>query len=136
MRRHSRLLLLELLLEQGNVAEGPTTNIFVVDAQGGLRPPPVEHVLLRVTRSTILEIAKHDGLDVAEESVSPEALFAASEVFLTGTTAGVWPVASIDDQLVSDVVPGPVSSALGEHFQRIVAGEDDAFERWLTPVGS
>jgi branched-subunit amino acid aminotransferase/4-amino-4-deoxychorismate lyase len=64
-----------LLLDQdGFLAEGPTTNVFLVDAEGTLRTPPESTVLLGVTRRSILEIAKHEGRRVLEEPIRPEAL--------------------------------------------------------------
>jgi branched-chain amino acid aminotransferase len=119
---------------EGFVAEGPTTNVFWVEAAGALRTPPEETVLLGVTRRSILEIAKHDGLDAAETRVRPPELLEASEVFLTGTTAGVWPVASIDDQPIGDGEPGPVSRHLRERFDQVTEGRDADFGHWLTYV--
>ena len=54
----------EILLvdEDGYVAEGPTTNVFLVDAEGVLATPPQEKVLHGVTRSSILELARAEGL--------------------------------------------------------------------------
>jgi len=130
-RGYDEILLID---EQGCVAEGPTTNVFLVDAEGALRTPPDERVLWGVTRRSILELAKHDGLTVREESVRPEELALAREVFLTGTTAGVWPVESIDDRPVGEGVPGPVARALGAHFRRVVRAEDPDFAHWLSFV--
>ncbi|NNL86219.1 MAG: hypothetical protein HKP27_11230 [Myxococcales bacterium] len=44
------------------------------------------------------------------------------------------PVESIDGQPVGEGVPGPVSTALRDHFLRVVAGEDPAFAHWLTYI--
>ena len=46
------------LAEEGHVAEGPTTNLFLVDSEGLLLTPPPAHVLLGVTRASILELAQ------------------------------------------------------------------------------
>jgi branched-chain amino acid aminotransferase len=126
----------EILLvdEQGFVAEGPTTNVFLVDEDGSLCTPPEDKVLLGVTRSSIIEIAKHDGIPVHESPLLPERFFSAAEVFLTGTTAGVWPVGSIDGQTIGDGGPGAVSQRLRDRFARVVSGEDSAFTHWLTTV--
>ena len=99
----------EILLidENGFVAEGPTTNVFLVDPAGTLVTPSEENVLLGVTRRTLLDIAEVEGIAVRESQVRPEDLLEASEVFLTGTTAGVWPVESIDGKPVGAEVPGP-----------------------------
>jgi branched-chain amino acid aminotransferase len=126
----------EILLvdESGFVAEGPTTNVFLVEGDGGLCTPPEDTVLLGVTRSSIIDVAKNEGIPVRVERVRPERLQAAAEVFLTGTTAGVWPVGSVDDAEIGDGQPGPVSSRLRERFNRVVSGEDADFEHWLTFV--
>jgi branched-chain amino acid aminotransferase len=123
-----------LLDEQGFVAEGPTTNLFLVEEDGGLCTPPAEKVLLGVTRSSIIEIAKHDDIPVRSSPVHPERLLTAPEVFLTGTTAGVWPVGSVDGRTIGDGAEGPVSRRLRERFARAASGEDPAFEHWLTVV--
>jgi branched-chain amino acid aminotransferase len=126
----------EILLvdEDGCVAEGPTTNVFMVDAEGGLATPLEARVLLGVTRRSILELARHDGLSVAERRITPDELMAASEVFLTGTTAGVWPVESIDGEKVGQGVPGPVSARLRDRFRAATRGDIPEFAHWLTPA--
>jgi branched-chain amino acid aminotransferase len=127
----------EILLvdENGFLAEGPTTNVFLVDGDGTLRTPPASAVLLGVTRRSILEIAKHEGRRVMEAPIRPEALMEASEAFLTGTTANVAPIGSVDDQPIGDgEPPGPVTKALHKRFHAILRGEDPAFDHWLTHV--
>ncbi len=130
-RGYDEILLLD---ERGCVAEGPTTNVFLVDRKGVLRTPGERHVLLGVTRSSMLEIAKHDGIPVSEADVRPEDLFEAAEVFLTGTTAVVWPVASVDDHRIGSGEPGPLSQRLKQRFEDVSAGRDPDFLHWLTIV--
>ncbi|MEM7410341.1 MAG: aminotransferase class IV [Myxococcota bacterium] len=126
----------EILLvdEAGHVAEGPTTNVFLVDAAGTLATPTEEKVLLGVTRRSILELAVDEGLNVEERGIRPEELANAEEAFLTGTTAGVWPIAKIDDKPLGAAVPGPVSQRLRERFRAATRGADPAFAHWLTYV--
>jgi branched-chain amino acid aminotransferase len=126
----------EILLvdEDDQLAEGPTTNLFVVDTAGVLLTPPEKRVLKGVTRLSIIELAKYHGIDVRETVIPSAALREASEVFLTGTTAGVLPAESVDGRPVGDVCPGPIATTLGEHFERVTAGEDPNFEHWLTYV--
>ena len=128
----------EILLidADGKLAEGPTTNVFLVEADGRLRTPPTGSILEGITRSSILQIAKHDGRAVSEEPIPPEALFDAAEVFLTGTTAGVWPVTSVDGKPVGSGDVGPVSRALHERFEAVSSGRDADFDHWLTYVDS
>jgi branched-chain amino acid aminotransferase len=58
----------------------------------------------------------------------------AAEVFLTGTTAGVWPVASIDEKPIGGGAPGPVSSKLAKRFDEVTSGRASDFQHWLTFV--
>lgn len=128
-RGYDEVLLVD---EAGFLAEGPTTNFFLVDGEGTLRTPPEDSVLLGVTRRSILELARAEGVKVVEEPVRPEDLFAAAEAFLTGTSAGVWPIASVDDRAIGDgSPPGPVSRQLARRFTQVVSGEDEAFAHWL-----
>lgn len=123
-----------LVDEHGHLAEGPTTNLFLVDREGVLCTPVEEKVLLGVTRRSVLELAKHEGLPVREDRIPPDALFQAPEVFLTGTTAGVWPVHAVDGQAVGASCPGPVTTRLKRRFDAVTAGGDPDFEHWLTFV--
>ena len=123
-----------LVDEDGFVAETPTANLFWVDGAGALRTAPDERVLLGVTRQALLEIAKHEGRDIAQALLRPEDLARQAEVFLSGTTAGVLPVESVDGKPVGDGKPGPVSMQLGARLREIQTGRDPAFAHWLTPA--
>jgi len=123
-----------LVDEDGHLAEGPTTNLFMVDADGSLLTPPSEKVLHGVTRAAVIELAKAEGISVREAQIKPEDLLNAAEAFLTGTTAGVWPIESVDGRSLGPVCPGPISTRLRDRFRRVSAGEDPEFEYWLTPV--
>jgi branched-chain amino acid aminotransferase len=120
--------------ESGCIAEGPTTNVFFFDASGVLRTPSEQHVLLGVTRASIIELAKQMGNEVREEDVAPNALLDASEVFLTGTTAGLSPVVEIDDRAIGDGGIGSRTMALRDRFEKITRGGDPDFDFWLTYV--
>lgn len=130
-RGYDEVLLLDA---EGNLAEGPTTNVFLVDGEGCLCTPPEETVLHGVTRRSVIDIARHEGIPVAVERVAPEALFEAAEAFLTATTAGVWAIESVDGKPFATPAPGPVTRALGERLREIGEGRDPAFVHWLTPV--
>jgi branched-chain amino acid aminotransferase len=128
----------DVLLEDqyGYIAEGPTTNVFFFDAEGTLRTPPDRNVLLGVTRSAVIEIARRDGYEVREENVTAEELFRAREAFLTGTATGICPVVEIDQQTIGDGSAGPKTLALRKRFETITRGGDAEFDHWLTYVES
>lgn len=120
-----------LLDERGLVTEAPTTNIFLVDGSGALATPPAHKVLLGITRDSVLALARNAGLACAERDVSATELLNASELFLTGTSVGVWPVCAIDGRPVGDGGVGPITTRLGDQYRAVVRGEEPDFEHWL-----
>lgn len=120
-----------LLDENGWVTEAPTANLFLVDAAGGLATPPESKVLLGITRASIIDIASAVGSACEERDISVDELNCASEVFLTGTSAGVWPVLQVDGEIVGNGDVGPVTGRLRETYRAVVRGGDPAFEHWL-----
>jgi len=117
-----------------HLAEAPTSNVFVVDAQGTLRTPALDGVLPGITRASVLEVAKHEGIATYDGAVEAAELEHAREAFLSSTSIGVWPIASVDKTPLPTPVPGPISARLKTRFDRITAGEDAAFAHWLTLV--
>ena len=120
-----------LLDETGRVTEAPTANLFLVDAAGDLATPPASKVLLGITRASIIDLASTIGSACEERDISVDELKRASEVFLTGTSEGVWPALWIDRQFVGDGDVGPVTTQLRNMYRAVVRGEEPAFEHWL-----
>ena len=120
-----------LLDENGWVTEAPTANLFLVDASGGLATPPESKVLLGITRASIIDMASSAGSACEERDISVDELQSAPEVFLTGTSEGVWPVLQIDGRVVGDGDIGPVTARLRDTYRAVVRGEEPAFEHWL-----
>lgn len=85
-----------VLNAQGLVAEASAANIFALTGNRLATPPTTDGVLEGITRRTVLEIADELGLEAGERSLGRFDLFAADAVFLTGTRAGLVPVASLD----------------------------------------
>jgi branched-subunit amino acid aminotransferase/4-amino-4-deoxychorismate lyase len=123
-----------LLDERGCLTETPTANFFLVDAAGALRTAPDDAVLLGITRRSVLELARAESIKASEEPIPLAALATAREAFLSGTSAGVWPIESADGRPIGRECPGPVTRALRERYQRVVSGADAAFAHWLEAV--
>ncbi len=120
-----------LLDEHGAVTEAPTANLFAALGGDGLATPPGDKVLLGITRDSIIELARASDIACEERDIAPEELAEAAEVFLTGTSVGVWPVLSIDRRPVADGTVGPLTTRLRERYRAAAHGEDSAFLHWL-----
>jgi branched-chain amino acid aminotransferase len=118
----------------GTVSEGSGQNVFVV-SKGTLYTAPVNGTLLSgVTRDSILTLARELEIPVREQAMPREMLYAADEVFLTGTASEVTPVRSIDKIQVGTGRRGAITAQLQQRFLEIVHGQAPDTHGWLTHV--
>lgn len=101
-----------ILVKDGLVTEGSVSNVMAVQAGTVVTAPEGPRILSGVTRTVVLEFARKEGLPVREQFMSLESLYAADEVFLTGTTVEVLGVIRVDGRTIGAGSPGPVTSAL------------------------
>lgn len=102
-----------ILVRDGVVTEATRSNVLAV-VGGVVRTHPTGPLILPgVTREVVLELASGAGIPVREEELGADELFAAEEVLLTGTTADVMPVVTVDGRAVGEGRPGPVGRRLG-----------------------
>ncbi|MFB6136718.1 MAG: branched-chain amino acid transaminase [Halobacteriaceae archaeon] len=124
-----------LLNKEGNVAEGPGENLFLVRDGEIYTPSLSESNLDGVTRRSVITLAEELGYEVHEEAgVDRGQLYSADELFFTGTAAEVTPIRSVDDTEVGDGSRGPVTEEIQSHFFDLVAGEVDGHDDWFTHV--
>jgi branched-chain amino acid aminotransferase len=81
-----------------------------------------------------VKIANDLGYDVNFEALRRDDLYLADEAFLTGTAAEVVPISSVDDRLVGDGTPGPITSVIRTTYHQTVRGERPQYEDWLARV--
>jgi len=118
---------------QGNVAEGSGENIFIV-RRGELKTPPLTAILEGITRNSIIDLARHLGVQVQESIFSRDELYIADEAFFTGTAAELTPIREVDNRTIGSGRPGPITHKLQQAFFRVVQGKDDTFKEWLTYI--
>jgi branched-chain amino acid aminotransferase len=104
----------------GQVAEASVANVFVVRDGALATPPPSDGALEGITRRSVLELAARLRIPAAEKTLGRMDLFAAEEVFLTGTGARIVPVRSLDTALVGGKPPGPLTRQLDAAFTELV----------------
>jgi branched-chain amino acid aminotransferase len=125
-----------LLAPDGNVSECTGENLFVVSGGRLITPPTSDSGALRgITQSSVETIAADLGLDVAHEQIIRTDLYTADEAFLTGTAAEIVPIRAVDDRVVGDGRPGPITRQIQEIYFATVRGEVDQYKDWLDYVG-
>jgi len=106
-----------LITRDGTVAEGTASNVFMVK-DGALYTPPTDNKILPgVTRKVIEAIAKAEKIPLYEQSILPEALAQADEIWLTSSTKEALPVTQLNGQPVGSGKPGQVWHTIRQHYQ-------------------
>lgn len=122
-----------LLLDyEGDLAEGPGANIFLVHGDI-LFTPPRENILPGITRDTIIQLALKDGYHVREIAIHPSKIAEAEEAFFVGTAVEVLPIESIDNKPLGKS-PGEVTLYFQTLYYNIVHGKVPEYDHWLTYV--
>jgi D-alanine transaminase len=85
-----------LLIDHGLVREAASSSFFGVHGGAVITHPLDEHILPGVVRDRVVGLALANGMQVDERPLREDELFDLDEVFITSTTMGVMPVASID----------------------------------------
>jgi branched-chain amino acid aminotransferase len=122
-----------MLDTQGLVSEASGENVFMVK-NGEIHTPPLPTVLAGITRASLIEVARAQGIRVIERGIARDELYLADEIFLTGTAAEVTPVREVDHRQIGAGTRGPVAKTMQSAFFDIVAGRDADYARWLTTV--
>ncbi|QQS58654.1 branched-chain amino acid transaminase [Candidatus Peregrinibacteria bacterium] len=123
-----------LLLDfEGNIAEGPGENFFLVK-DGGLHTPLLGNVLNGITRKSVFQIAQDLGISVSERIIHPEEIWEADEAFFTGTAAEVTPIGTVDRKPIGNGEEGEMTKKIREIFFSAVTGKNQKYEEWLTFV--
>lgn len=111
-----------LLVKDGYILEGMTSNFFYV-AQGGNLSyigTARDGVLLGITRETVIEIARQAGLEVKYQPLKRNQLHDAQETFLTSSSRGVVPIVEIDGIPIGPGKPGPITKELMSVYEEYV----------------
>jgi branched-chain amino acid aminotransferase len=111
-----------LLDPDGYLAEGPGWNIFLV-RNGELQTPEPRNILVGVSRTTTIELARQLGIAVREMNLGRYEALQADEILCSATTFALVHATTFEGQTIGDGRPGPVFHWLLEAWKRI-AGVD------------
>jgi branched-chain amino acid aminotransferase len=123
------------LTQDGQVSEASAANIFLVRKGQLVTPPVTADILEGITRDAVMELAEKElGMPVLEREVGRTELYAADEVFLSGTGFQIAPVVAVDDRAIGTGNIGPVAERLQELYFKAARGGWDAYADWTVAV--
>ncbi len=105
-----------LLVRDGIVTEGSSSNFFMVVGNRLRTHPEGPYILSGITRQVVLELADRLRIEVEEVPFTLTELRQADEAFLTSTTLEIMPVVSVDGRAIGSGTPGPITKDLAEAF--------------------
>ena len=126
-----------MLDERGHVSEGSGENIFIVEGERLVTPPPSSNILVGITRDTVMALARQElGMETVERDIDRSELYVGEECFMTGTAAHVTPVVELDHRPIGDGKMGPVTKRLVQLYFDVITGRNPKYASWCTPCYS
>ncbi|HSL00798.1 MAG TPA: branched-chain amino acid transaminase [Rubrobacteraceae bacterium] len=123
------------LTQDGHVSEASAANIFLLRKGQLVTPPVTADILEGITRDAVMELAERElELPVLERDIDRTELYAADEVFLSGTGFQIAPVVAVDDRPVGTGEIGSTTARLQELYFRAARGEWDEYADWTVAV--
>lgn len=105
------------MVEDGVVTEGSSNNAYIITRDQQIITRPATHKILNgITRRAVNRLAGENGLKVVEQTFTVEQAKNATEAFSTSASNFVMPVIKIDDAILGDGKPGPLSLKLRELY--------------------
>ncbi len=123
------------LTQDGHVSEASAANIFLLRKGGLVTPPVTADILEGITRDAVIELAERElGMPVDKRDIDRTELYAAEEVFLTGTGYQIAPVVEIDGRPIGAGEMGPVAGRLQELYFKAARGDNPDYADWTVAV--
>jgi len=117
-----------VLNEKGCLAEGSTSNIFLVSQRVLLTPSLESGILPGITREAVLEIARSLNIAAVEREVELAELTQAEEAFVTSSLLEIMPLTWFDGRAIGSGKPGELTRKLMAAYRKLV---DESLSRTL-----
>ena len=111
-----------MLDPHGFVATCNSTHFFIV-RKGEVWTSTGDYCLGGITRGNVIRLCEENAIPVRQKNFSLTDVYGASEAFVTGTFAGLAPVAEIDGRQIGDGQRGPMVEKLQQLYLAMLEAE-------------
>lgn len=108
-----------ILNDQGRIAEGISSNIFVSSSQFIITPPVGEYCIDGVMRKVVMNLAQAYGYQVLEQPLTEITLAASDEIFFTNASRGIRWVNQYNGKAYGHSVSKVLHQMLNKHIDDI-----------------
>jgi len=109
-----------MLNHEGHIAEGTTSNIFIIK-NNILKTPQIETGILEgITRDLVFRVAKKAQLQIQKTQLKPKDIYESDECFITSTTKEIMPVTRCNKKKIGHGYVGPVTQSLLHLYRKYV----------------
>ncbi|ASP23489.1 branched-chain-amino-acid aminotransferase (plasmid) [Antarctobacter heliothermus] len=123
-----------LLNSRGKVSEGQGMCLFIIRNGVAVTPSVTSDILESITRDTVIELLKAQGIPVQEREMDRSEFFDASEAFFCGTGAEITPLIDVDGDPIGSGSPGETTRALQSDYFDLAFGRKSHRPEWRTEV--
>ena len=106
--------------QNGFVAEGAMSNLFLVGKSTLFTPPTQSPILPGITRKIVMELAVELRIPCREKKLRPSELYRAEEIFLTNSLIGIAPLINIEGKKIGSGIPGPVTKKIQRAYYELL----------------
>jgi D-alanine transaminase len=103
--------------EAGLITEGAGSAFFTVRGRTLQTAPLTANILPSITRKFTIKAGRNIGLDILEESLTPEQAASSDELLVASTTKDITGVVKFDDKPIGDGTPGKYTKLLAHEFR-------------------
>jgi len=129
---------------EGNIAEGPGENIFIIK-DGVLKTNDMsESILEGITRTSVLKLASDIGMECRVGPITKKDFFQADEAFFTGTAAEIASIVHVTDDsdpedtgkeyTIGTGKVGDITKRIKKLYLEVARGQHDVYKDWLTHI--
>jgi D-alanine transaminase len=106
-----------ILLDNGYVTEGSSSNVFIVKNNMLITAPKSQGILWGITREFILQLAQEKNITCLEKPISESDLQNSDEIWITSSGREIIPITKLNEKIIGTGIPGPIWQQVENHYQ-------------------
>ncbi|MBN2214564.1 MAG: aminotransferase class IV [Bacteroidales bacterium] len=105
-----------ILVRNGIITEATHSSVLGVKDGKVITHPDSNYILPGVTKSTVKDICRENSIEFIEKAFTEEEIAGLDELVIAGTGNEIMPVVRVNDELIGDGIPGPLTRFIQKKF--------------------